>query len=304
MQTATKTTRYAIVGTGGRATMFVDPICRDYKDEATLVALCDINQGRLDYYQNRLVTEFSYEKLPTYLADDFDKMVKETNPDVVIVCTIDSLHHHYAIRAMELGCDVITEKPMTTDHQKCNEIFETIKKTGKNVRVTFNYRWGPGPTEVYKQLRSGVIGEILHVDMEYLLNTDHGADYFRRWHRDKNKSGGLMVHKSTHHFDLINWLIDAVPQTVFGFGRLAFYGRENAEKRGVEVKYDRYLNNDTKDDPFALDLNSDQNLVNLYRDPEKHDGYQRDQNVFGDGITSEDSMSVLVKYRTDRKSVV
>ena len=51
---------------------------------------------------------------------------------------------------------------------------------------------------------SGVIGNVVSVDFHWLLDTRHGADYFRRWHRNKRNSGGLLVHKATHHFDLVN----------------------------------------------------------------------------------------------------
>jgi predicted dehydrogenase len=299
MTTATKVTRYAVVGTGGRCRMFIDPIVGRFKGESQLVGLCDVNPGRLHYHQQRLINEVGYEKVPTFEAGDFDRMIRETQPDVVIVATVDAFHHQYIVRAMELGCDCVTEKPMTIDAAKCRAIFDGIERTGRKLRVTFNYRWAPGPTKVRQLLQGGIIGEILHCDMEYLLNTSHGADYFRRWHREKDKSGGLMVHKSTHHFDLVNWWINAVPQTVFGTGRLAFYGRENAQKRGVTVNYDRYTGHDTEGDPFAYKLDANERIKALYLDNEKYDGYRRDQNVFGDGITIEDSMSVLVKYRTD-----
>src|SRR5690606_30193958 len=114
-----------------------------------------------------------------------------------------ALHHQYIIRAMELGCDVITEKPLTIDAEKTRAIYDTAIKTGKKVRVTFNMRWAPGSIMIKELLSKGTIGEIIHVDLEYMLNTSHGADYFRRWHAQKDKSGGLMVHKSTHHFDMI-----------------------------------------------------------------------------------------------------
>ncbi len=227
-------------------------------------------------------------------------MIKENNVDCVIGTTVDAFHHEYIVRAMEAGCDAITEKPMTIDDEKNKAIFDAIERTGKNLRVTFNYRWAPGPTQIRRLLQEEkIIGDVLHVDMEYLLNTSHGADYFRRWHREKDKSGGLIIHKSTHHFDLMNWMLNAVPDTVFGMGRLAFYGKENAEKRGEQVNYDRYTGEEAaSDDPFALDLSKDDRLRKLYYESEKHDGYRRDKNVFGENITSEDSMSVLVKYRT------
>ena len=54
---------------------------------------------------------------------------------------MDRTHHTYIIRAMELGCDVITEKPMTVDEEKCQAILDAVERTGRNVRVTFNYRY-------------------------------------------------------------------------------------------------------------------------------------------------------------------
>ncbi|MCE9590689.1 MAG: Gfo/Idh/MocA family oxidoreductase [Planctomycetes bacterium] len=295
-----KITRYAVVGAGGRVVNFIDPIVSRFSANNELVGMCDTNQGRLDWHNKRLVNELKYHAVPTYLAGDFDRMIKETKPDVVIVTTVDAYHHEYIIRAMKLGCDAITEKPMTIDDKKCRAIFDAIKATGRRLRVTFNYRWAPGTTLVKQLLVKGTIGEIVSADMEYMLNTSHGADYFRRWHREKEKSGGLMVHKSTHHFDLVNWWLDAVPQQVFGYGKLAFYGRENARKRGVKVKYDRYTGHDTKGDPFALKIDGSQGgyMLDLYHKTEKYDGYIRDRNVFGDNITAEDTMSVLVKYRT------
>jgi len=278
--------------------MFIEPIATTYRDAAELVGMCDSNPARLAFYNKQLVDEMDYHEVPTFAADAFDQMIEQTKPDVVIVTTVDAVHHQYIIRAMELGCDVITEKPMTTDAAKCRAILDTVKKTGRKLRVTFNYRWTPGVTLVRKLLNEGVIGDVIHADMQWLLNTDHGADYFRRWHREKDKSGGLMVHKSTHHFDIINWWLDAVPEEVFGYGKLAFYGKDNAQKRGQQVAYDRYTGNDTEGDPFALKLDNDDNMKALYLNAEQHDGYIRDRNVFGDDITIEDTMSVLVKYRT------
>ena len=290
--------RYALVGAGSRARMFIDPLATTFREDGELVGLADTNPGRLSYYNRRLVDGLGYHEVPAYGADDFDRMVEETEPDVVIVTTVDAFHHEYVVRAMELGCDAITEKPMTTDVEKCNLIIDAVKRTGRELRVAFNYRWAPGATKVKQVISEGIIGDVLHVDLEYWLDTSHGADYFRRWHREKQNSGGLIIHKATHHFDLVNWWIDAVPETVYGMGRLAFYGKGNAEARGESVTYARYMDQDTSEDPFAIDLSKDEALRGLYLENERYDGYHRDQNVFGEGITIEDSMSLLVRYRT------
>lgn len=277
--------------------MYIAALFGEHKKDGTLAALCDINQTRMDYANERIGEDFGASPLPTYKARDFDRMIAEQKPDAVIVTSMDRTHHQYICRAMELGCDAITEKPMTIDEEKAQQIVDTIKRTGKDLKVTFNYRYAPRNTKVKEVLSTGQIGEIISVHFEWLLDTKHGADYFRRWHRDKANSGGLMVHKATHHFDLINWWIDSRPKTVFAFGGLRFYGRQNAERRGVEQFYDRaYGSEVAKNDPFALHLDKDERLRRMYLEAEKEDGYHRDQSVFGYNISTEDTMSVLVRY--------
>ncbi|GIV79545.1 Gfo/Idh/MocA family oxidoreductase [Litorilinea aerophila] len=290
--------RYALVGTGGRGRMFVDAICGRYRDNAELVALCDLSQTRMDFYNQQIQEQHGLPPVPTFHADDFDRMVAETRPEVVIVTTMDATHHIYIIRAMELGCDAITEKPMTVDAEKARAIFDAIERTGRQLRVTFNYRYAPIATKARELIMQGVVGKPLHVNFQWVLDTFHGADYFRRWHREKDKSGGLLVHKATHHFDLINWWIQSYPQEVFAMGDLLFYGRKNAEARGERYEYDRYTGNEAaRHDPFALRLDQHEVLRHLYLEAEKDTGYIRDRNVFGDNITVEDTMSVTARYR-------
>ena len=289
--------RYAQVGLGGRARMFYKAIAENFNETSELVALCDINRTRLEYANEVLDKEFGYNRLPMYGADEFEKMIEETKPDVVIVTSIDRTHHKYIIKAMECGCDVISEKPMTVDAVKCQEIIDCIQRTGKNLRVTFNYRYAPHNTKVRELIMNDTIGTVTQVHFEWILNTSHGADYFRRWHRDKRNSGGMLVHKSTHHFDLVNFWLGTYPKRVFAFGDLKFYGRENAENRGVTKFYSRvYGQANAEGDPFALRLDNNENLKRLYLDAEADDGYIRDQSVFGDNISIEDTMNVLVQY--------
>jgi predicted dehydrogenase len=292
--------KYVQVGVGGRAEFFYAAIVTEYKETSELLAICDINQTRMDYTNKRLTEKYGYQAVNTYKSDEFDKMIEIEKPDAVIVTSVDRTHHTYIIRALELGCDVITEKPMTVDEQKCQEILDAVERTGKQVRVTFNYRYAPHHTKARELIEDGVIGKVTSIHFEWLLNTKHGADYFRRWHRDKRNSGGLLVHKSTHHFDLVNFWIGSEPESVFAFGDLMFYGKENAEQRGETKFYQRATGNpNAQDDPFALHLDKNEHLKSLYYDAEHEDGYQRDQSVFGDGINIEDTMGVLVRYKNN-----
>jgi len=290
--------KYALIGTGSRAGMFVEAVTHTFAEYAELVAFCDLSQTRMDWYNQQLQERLDMAPRPTYLAANSEQMIEETQPDVVIVTTMDATHHQYIVRAMELGCDVITEKPMTTDLDKLKAIYDAIDRTGKSLRVTFNYRYAPAYTRFRELVMEGAVGRPLAVDFSWVLDTSHGADYFRRWHREKQNSGGLLVHKSTHHFDLVNWWIDSYPQQVFAMGDLQFYGKENAEARGEQYSYERYTGvPEAKDDPFGLFLNDKQVYKGLYLNAEEETGYLRDRNVFGEPITIEDTMNVTVRYQ-------
>ena len=291
--------RYVQVGLGGRSAMYTQAVIAGFPETSKLLAVCDINQGRVDYARER-AREWGYE-VEGYPAHQFDRMIAESHPDAVIVTTKDCFHDEYICRAMELGCDVITEKPMTTDAEKCQRIIDTQKRTGKQVTVTFNYRYSPPRTQVKALLMSGVIGDVISVDFHWLLDIRHGADYFRRWHRNKANSGGLMVHKATHHFDLINWCLSTVPGSVFAQGQRKFYTPETADRYGLIDRTERCLTCPEEKCRFRLDIKGNPKLRALYLDNEIHDGYFRDRCVFSSLIDIEDSMQLVVNYKNGVK---
>ncbi|CAK7243237.1 MAG: hypothetical protein STHCBS139747_004750 [Sporothrix thermara] len=290
--------RYVLVGTGVRSAFYYESILRDFQDSAKLCAICDTNTTRMNAINDH-IEQISGSRVPAYVAADFDRMVREQEADVVIVTTIDSAHHIYCIRAMELGCDAITEKPMTIDAEKLQAMIDAEKRTGRHVRVLFNYRYAPHHTKVRELIASGVIGEVSSVHMDWILDCAHGSDFMRRWHRDKATSGGIQMHKSIHHFDLVHFWLGTEPETVYCVGGLRYYGRANAEARGdVANLGPRYLGNDAaKSDPFAFDMTASPRLKKLYLDAEHEDGYIRDRNCFADGITIEDTLSMVITYK-------
>ncbi|KQW93544.1 oxidoreductase [Massilia sp. Root418] len=288
--------RYAVVGVGSRARMFTGAITGTYRERNEIVAVCDRNPGRAALAVKK-ITATGASAPKAYAPDDFERMIRDTKPQFVIVTTTDASHDDYIVRALDAGCDVITEKPMTTTAEKAQRILDAVKRSGRHIRVTFNYRYSPPRTQVKDLLMSGEIGDVLSVDFTWLLNTRHGADYFRRWHSDKANSGGLMVHKSTHHFDLVNWWLGAQPELVHAFGSRQFYTPVMAKRLGLEGAHKRCLTCTEKAKcSFYFDLAADNGLKELYLENEKHDGYFRDQCVWRPEINIEDTMNVMVKY--------
>ena len=288
--------RFAIVGVGSRHKMYQDAIETTYKDHAQLVAVCDLNPGRVEVAR-QLSAKNGAPVPPGYAHTDFEKMIKETKPDFIIVTTVDATHADYIVRGLEAGCDVITEKPLTTTAAMCQRILDATKRTGRHLRVTFNYRYSPPRTQVKDILMSGEIGDVLSVDFHWMLNTTHGADYFRRWHGEKKNSGGLMIHKASHHFDLVNWWLGAMPASVYATGKREFYTPAMAKRFGLKSHHERCHTCPEQDQcGFFFSLASNPSLKALYLDQEKHDGYYRDQCVFNPRIDIEDTMNVLVRY--------
>ncbi|MBI9113874.1 Gfo/Idh/MocA family oxidoreductase [Sanguibacter sp. YZGR15] len=288
--------RYAVIGTGHRAQMYVDSMLADHADVAEIVAWCEPNPVRTDYFDD-LVRASGRTSVPVrYAPDQIEQMVAERLVDAVIVTSPDHTHAEVATRAMRAGADVIIEKPLTTDLAGSRHFIEALEDTGRSLVLTFNYRYAPRNAALKDVVASGEIGEVTSVHFEWLLDTMHGSDYFRRWHRERDRSGGLLVHNASHHFDLVNWWLDDFPSRVFASGGLRFYGDENARARGLGKRPERGTTTPPSHDPFALDLRDDPRLKALYLDAEHHDGYLRDRDPFAPGITIEDNMSVLVDY--------
>ncbi|MDD4144054.1 MAG: Gfo/Idh/MocA family oxidoreductase [Prolixibacteraceae bacterium] len=280
--------KLALVGTGVRGTGFWGKrVVDSYSDIVEFVALCDINPGRLEYAKK-------YMKVNCPVYTDFEKMMAETKPEMVIVTTVDATHHKYIIRAMELGADVLTEKPMTTDEIKCQAILDAEKRTGRKCTVGFNYRYGTLFSAIKEQLAKKPVGKITSVDFHWYLNIYHGASYFRRWHGEREKGGSLLVHKATHHFDLLNWFLDSDPVEVMAYGALEHYGKNNPF-RGANCRNCAY----TDKCKYYWDITKDKHAVELYVKNEKYDGYIRDNCLWREDIDIFDKMSAQIKYAND-----
>ncbi|MBO0324093.1 Gfo/Idh/MocA family oxidoreductase [Muricauda sp. CAU 1633] len=281
----TKKLKVVLVGTGIRGTSFWGRrLAEQYSDIIEFVGLSDINPGRLEYGKKVIGVD-----CPTFT--DFDEMLKKTNPDLVIVTTKDSTHHQFIIKGLDYGCDVLTEKPLTTDEEKCQAILDAERRSNKKLIVGFNYRWSPYATKIKELLANNTIGQLTSVDFHWYLNTYHGASYFRRWHGLKNEGGTLWVHKATHHFDLLNWWIDSDPSVVFALGDLEHYG-SNGPFRGANCR-----SCDHKSEcEYHWDITKSEHMMNLYANNEQHDGYIRDNCLFRNEIDIYDKMSAQVKY--------
>lgn len=278
--------KYVQVGCGVQGiNAYAKPLVRDFGDIAELCGVCDINIKRA-----QLVSKIVGTDIPAF--SDFDKMLDTVNPDTVIVVTIDSEHDTYVIKALQSGCDVICEKPLTTTPEKALNIQKAQEESGKNVTVTFNLRFHPFFKRIKEIVATGIVGDVYSMNYEWMLDTVHGASYFRRWHSERKNSGSLLVHKSTHHFDIANWILEQDPVEVNAIGTRRFYGSNATDKKG-----ERCLTCEYKDTcKFYCDILGSSELKDFYYDCEGEDGYIRDRCLYSNKIDIEDTVNLTVRY--------
>jgi len=282
-----KRRRYALVGTGVRGnSMWGRGLVERYRDEVEFVGLCDLNPLRVEFAKKSLGVS-----CPTFTR--LDDMLDKAKPDLLMVTTVDNTHQECIVKALDRGLDVITEKPMVVDEDQCRAVLDAEKRSGKKIVVTFNYRFAPKHQKIKEVLLSGDVGRISSVDFSWYLDTSHGADYFRRWHRLREKGGSLWVHKATHHFDLVNWWLDADPVEVSAFASLNTYGKKGPF-RHTHCRPCPHKSQCS----YYWDITKNPRLVALYVDSESADGYLRDGCVFREDVDIPDTMNAIVKYST------
>lgn len=288
----TEPARWLLIGTGSRGLgMFARPlIAGRFKRRHVLVGLCDVNPLRA-----AAAAELLGADLPT--GTDPTAAIRELRPDGAIITSRDSTHAGHIIACLRAGLRVVSEKPLCVDARQCRAILAAEKKyrsrTGARCLVTHNVRYMPAVELLRKQLNAGAIGKLLFVRFREYLDRRHGADYFRRWHRRKENSGGLLVHKACHHFDALNYLAGSLPDELSARGELLFYGR-NGKFRGRRCLDCRHA----KKCPFYVNMFRGKKTVRqLYREAEAADGYFRDGCVFAQEIDIEDHAAVLYSYR-------
>ena len=280
--------RYVIVGTGGRATAsFVGPLVRDFAGQAEVVGLFDTNRKRAEAC-NRIVGA----DLPIF--DGFDEMMRTADPDGVIVTTQDSAHAEYVAGALERNCDTFSEKPLCTTAEQVHAIRRAAAGSKATGYVTHNMRFGADVAAIRQHIQEGTIGDVLHIQFCETLDRFHGADYFRRWHRFMDSSAGLLVHKASHHFDLINWFAGALPKTVTAQGGLRFYGAAGPF-HGPRCSDCPHCG--TCD--FYVDMFAAERMRILYKEVEDVDGYFRDGCVFDPRIDIPDTVSSTISYENE-----
>jgi len=282
--------RCAMVGIGHRAHSWLDGIMEQHPEAAELVGLCDLNLDRCNDVN---------EAYGTHAAcyADYDRMLAEVKPDLVIVVSPEHCHCEHIVKALDAGCDVATEKPLCTTIEAARTIIAAENRNHRKIFMAFNYRHIPLCSKIREMVISGAIGTPVSMDLTWYLDyRGHGASYFRRWHRLMRESGGLLITKACHHFDLANWWMNDVPEKVFAYGERRFFGAGKNPYVGKRCSTCPHANTcEWYTDVCVTDRTEELSRELGYRVKGVR-GYIRDYCPFADDVDIYDTMSVNVRY--------
>lgn len=273
---------FVLIGAGNRAyELFIKPLqFEEYKD-SRIVGIYDVNARRA-----KLLSSFSLYPITVY--DDLKQIISDDNIDVIVILTPDYMHVPLIKLCLEHESAVIMcEKPLCTTIEQAEWLYKLPCSKKERIKVLLNSRFMPQNLRIKNILKSGIIGKPLFINYNWYIDIKHGVEYFRRWHSDNEKSGGMLVHKSCHHFDLLNWWIEDTPYGVFSMGNTLFYITNQ------EIAYNcRKCLNPCQ---FRMKMPYSPLIKQMYFDNEHIDGYLRDKCIYRD-VTIKDTLCSQISY--------
>src|SRR5690606_28343629 len=164
----------------------------------------DINPGHLKVIQE----EFGIAPSRCYV--DFDRALKELKPDAVLIVTPPEFHEPLAVKAMEAGCHVLTEKPLADTWEACLRTVEAVRRTGRIMMVAQNYRYRPPVQTLRNALASGQFGAPGQVLVHFTRGPRVGGFC-------EEMPYPLIIDMAIHHYDLMRYILDADPVRLTAF---------------------------------------------------------------------------------------
>lgn len=212
-----------LIGAGNRGVGYLKQMKR-FPDKFQIVGVADPIKERRDYVKEmfQLSEEESYEGWQDILS-------KPRLADVAIIATMDEEHYEPAMKAIELGYNLLLEKPVAQTAQECIDIANAAKEKGVQVLVCHVLRYAPFYKEVKRLILDGAVGDVMSVIGVEAVGHIHQSHSFVRgdWHRE-DETTPMLLAKCCHDLDIIQWLVGKTCKKVSSFGELSYFRPENA----------------------------------------------------------------------------
>ncbi len=278
-----KTYSVIVIGAGQRGKRYTD-VMKTCPEKFKVIAVAEPIENRRNHIKNKhgIADDMCFESWEDILA--LPKMA-----DLAIISTMDDMHYEPAMKAIQLGYNLLLEKPVAQTAEECAKIALEAKKYNAKVLVCHVLRYAPFYKTVKDILLEGTIGDIVSgIQVEAVGNLHQSHSYVRgNWHSEAETTPMLLA-KCCHDIDILQWLLDKPCKKVQSFGELTHFCAENAPE-GAPVR--------CADGGCPVADTCPYNCIKVYYD-DKNNSWFRDactKSVRSDGsiITDEDVMKSL-----------
>jgi len=214
----------AIIGCGNRGAETYGRLMMK-SDRFQIVALCDFDGERLSTYGR----DFSVPASGRF--SDEEKFFEKRRADICVIATMDKDHVRQCIRALELGYDILLEKPITSNREECEKLLLAQKKYGGKVLVCHVLRYAPAFIKTAELLKEGAIGRLISIQaLEQVAYWHYAHSYVRgNWRRSED-TAPMILAKCCHDLDLLQYYAGSRCVSVSSVGDLNYFKAENAPK--------------------------------------------------------------------------
>lgn len=149
--------------------------------------------------------------------------------DAVVIANMDKDHYYSIMKCLDLGYDILLEKPITPSREELKEIEEKVEETGCKVMVCYVLRYTPFFKKLKDIVDSKEIGNIIGIDhTEYIGNYHMAHSFVRGNWRNSRESSPIILQKTSHDLDILTWFVDSDYEEVYSYGNLNYFRKENS----------------------------------------------------------------------------
>lgn len=226
----------SILGVGARGGEAYGRYIHENADKFNVTHLCDIVQERLEKY----ALAFDVKKENCFLSED--EFFAEKRSDVLLICTMDRQHVDMAEKALDLGYDILLEKPVSDNTDELRRLVRKANETGRVIMVCHVLRYTVMINKLKEIIDNGGIGKLVSIDQMENVGSWHQAHSFVRgnW-RNSVETSPMILQKCCHDMDLLQYFAGAKCHSISSMGSLFHFKKENqpagASDRCVSCKY-------------------------------------------------------------------
>lgn len=207
-----------VLGAGQRGSVYAS-YAEEYPECMKVVGVADNNPVRLKKMADT-------HKVPAdYRFTDWAKALDKAKfADAVVISLPDDMHYHPCMKALDLGYDILLEKPVAPTEEECVAIRDKANEKGAIVAVCHVLRYAPYFIAMKEVIDSGQIGELISVQHLEPIRYEHMAHSYVRgnWHNSK-KSTPIILAKSCHDLDIIRWIVNSPCRSISAYGDLTYF---------------------------------------------------------------------------------